>query len=89
MEKQELIIDGILCPLPKLDLALFCLLLRKKGRCVSRGEIKQRFWKTDTNADEKIDTHIKILRKHLKGFPEYRIVTVRGQGYYLSVKKGS
>ena len=89
MEKQELIIDGILCPLPKLDLALFCLLLRKKGRCVSREEIKQRFWKTDTNADEKIDTHIKILRKHLKGFPEYQIVTVRGQGYYLSVKKGS
>ena len=50
---------------------------------MAREEIKQRFWEKDENADEKIDTHIKMLRKILRDFPEHRIVTVRGRGYYL------
>lgn len=81
--KQELVINGIQCTAARLDIELFSLLAEKKGECVSREEIKQRFWSTDLNANEKIDTHIKTLRKALKDFPAYQIVTVRGRGYYL------
>ena len=75
--KQEL------CTATRLDIELFSLLAERKGECVSREEIKQHFWSSDLNADEKIDTHIKTLRKALKDFPAYQIVTVRGRGYYL------
>lgn len=83
--KQELYVDGVQCAIPKLDLALLNLLLERKGECVSREEIKRCFWEKDENADEKIDTHIKMLRKILRDFPEHRIVTVRGRGYYLVI----
>lgn len=83
LDKQELLVNGVQCAIPKLDLALLDLLLEREGECVAREEIKQRFWEKDENADEKIDTHIKMLRKILRDFPEHRIVTVRGRGYYL------
>jgi DNA-binding winged helix-turn-helix (wHTH) protein len=69
--------------MPKLDLALLEMLYERKGECVTREEIKQQFWPTDANASEKIDTHIKTIRKTLKDFPQYQVVNVRGKGYYL------
>ena len=83
LEKKELIIDGVSCFMPKLDLALLEMLYERKGECVTREEIKQQFWPTDANASEKIDTHIKTIRKTLKDFPQYQVVNVRGKGYYL------
>ena len=83
LEKKELIIDGVSCFMPKLDLALLEMLYDRKGECVTREEIKQQFWPTDANASEKIDTHIKTIRKTLKDFPQYQVVNVRGKGYYL------
>ena len=85
MEKQELHIGDQTCNIQKLDLTLLHLLYEKAGTCVSREEIKQSFWPTDDNANEKIDAHIKTIRKVLKEFPEYKLVTVRGKGYYLSI----
>lgn len=85
LEKQELFIDGTLCSIRKLDLQLLHILFEKAGTCVDREEIKQTFWPTDENANEKIDAHIKAIRRVLKDFPAYRLVTVRGKGYYLSV----
>ena len=42
------------------------------------------FYRRDTDqADEKLETHIQIIRKVLQDFPDYRIVTVKGRGYYL------
>lgn len=82
-EKHTLHIDGTECSIPKLDLALLTMLHERKGECVTREEIKQHFWATDSNADEKIDTHIRIIRKTLKDFPDYQVMTVRGKGYYL------
>ena len=82
LEKQELSIDGASCVITKLDLAILALLYERKGECVTREEIKQQFWPLDDNAGEKIDTHIKTIRKILKEFPQYQIVTVRGKGYY-------
>ena len=84
LEKQELSIDGTPCNIQKLDLTLLNILYQKTGLCISRDEIKQTFWPTDDNANEKIDAHIKAIRKVLKDFPDYKLVTVRGKGYYLS-----
>ena len=83
-EKQELYVDGVLCTIRRLDLALLQMLYEQQGECVTREEIKQRFWPTDNNAGEKIDSHIKNIRKILKDFPRYQVTTVRGKGYYLS-----
>ena len=83
MERQELSIDSVVCTLPKLDLELLSLLYERRGKCISREEIKQRFWPLDENAGEKIDTHIKTIRKTLKDFPHYQVMNVRGKGYYM------
>lgn len=83
LDKQSLRIDNLPCSIQKLDLALLDILHRNMGQCVSREHIKQSFWPTDDNANEKIDTHIKTIRKVLKDFPHYRLITVRGKGYYL------
>jgi len=83
LEKQVLNIGGVSCVMPKLDLAILAMLYERKGECVTREEIKQQFWPTDSNADEKIDTHIKTIRKILKDYPQYQIMTIRGKGYYL------
>ena len=85
LERQELTIDGVTCAIAKLDLQLLNMLSERKGECLTREEIKQKFWPTDDNAGEKIDTHIKTISKILKDFPHYQVVTVRGKGYYLVV----
>lgn len=87
LEKNELSVDGVPCVIAKLDLALLALLYERQGECVSREEIKQQFWPLDDNADEKIHAHIKTIRKILKDFPRYQLVTVRGKGYYLECKQ--
>lgn len=83
LEKQELRINGISCNIQKLDLMLLDLFFQHAGKCVDREDIKQSFWPTDDNANEKIDAHMKAIRKILKDFPEYQLITVRGKGYYL------
>ncbi len=85
MEKQELHIGNKTCNIQKLDLTLLNMLYERVGTCVSREEIKQSFWPTDDNANEKIDAHIKTIRKVLKEFPEFKLITVRGKGYYLTI----
>ena len=85
LEKNELVIEGVSCTIPKLDLGILAMLHERKEECVTREEIKQQFWPNDDNASEKIDTHIKTIRKILKDFPKYQVMTVRGKGYYLNV----
>ena len=83
MEKQEVTINGTSCTITKLDLTLLQMLHEKNGECLTREEIKQSFWPTDDNASEKIDVHISNIRKILKDFPQYQVITVRGKGYFL------
>lgn len=83
MEKQEVTINGTSCTITKLDLTLLQMLHEKNGECLTRAEIKQSFWPTDDNASEKIDVHISNIRKILKDFPQYQVITVRGKGYFL------
>ncbi len=88
MEKQELRINERLCDIRKLDLALLNIFVERVGECISREEIKQMFWRTDDNANEKMDVHIAAIRKILKAAPAYRLITVRGKGFYLSLSDG-
>lgn len=83
LKHQILLIDGIQCAIPKLDLQLLYLLWEKKGECVSREDMKTAYWPHDPQADEKLNTHIQTIREILQDFPDYRIVTVKGRGYYL------
>ena len=83
MEKQEVTINGTSCTITKLDLTLLQMLHENNGECLTREEIKQSFWPTDDNASEKIDVHIINIRKILKDFPQYQVITVRGKGYFL------
>ena len=85
LENQRLVIDGTNCTIAKLDLLLLSMIYERQGKCLTREEIKQEFWPKDVNAGEKIDTHIKTIRKILKDFPRYQVVTVRGKGYYWKV----
>lgn len=84
LKQQILLIDGIQCAISSLDLQLLYLLWEKKGECVNREDLKTTCWPHDPQADEKLDTHIQTIRKVLQDFPDYRISTVKGRGYYLT-----
>ena len=60
------------------------MLYEKAGTCVSREEIK-RVSGLRMIMPMKIDAHIKSIRKVLKEFQEYKLITVRGKGYYLRI----
>lgn len=83
MDKLEITINGTICTIPKLDMGILQMLYEKNGKCLTREEIKETFWPTDENASEKIDTHISNIRRFLKDYPQYQVVTIRGKGYYL------
>lgn len=80
---QVLLIDGIQCGITRLDLQILRLLWEKQGECVNRETVTSVCWPDDTQADEKLEAHIQSIRKVLQDFPDYRIVTVKGRGYYL------
>lgn len=80
---QALLIDGIQCAISRLDLQILHQLWTKNRECVNREEITATCWPDDAEANEKLETHIQTIRKVLQDFPDYRIVTVKGRGYYL------
>ena len=84
LKQQILLIDGMQCAISSLDLQLLYLLWEKKGECVNREDLKTACWPHDPQADEKLDAHIQTIRKVLQDFPDYRISTAKGRGYYLT-----
>lgn len=80
---QALLIDGIQCAISRLDLQILHQLWEKHGECVDREAITSVCWPHDPQANEKLEAHIQTIRKVLQDFPDYRIVTVKGRGYYL------
>ena len=63
--------------------ALFELLLRRRGRVVSRSEIQARVWEdADDLSTNIIDVYINSLRKKIDGGAREKLIqTVRGVGY--------
>ena len=63
--------------------ALFELLLRRRGKVVSRSEIQARIWEDSFDLSTNIiDVYINALRKKIDGGEREKLIqTVRGVGY--------
>lgn len=85
--KKQLYINKQPYKIQELSMRLLQLLYeRKEKEYVSREEIKEEIWKDEkTNVNNRIDTHIKQLRKALEHSP-YQIETIRKKGFRLTIK---
>jgi DNA-binding response OmpR family regulator len=84
-ESREVARDGERIRLTAREGALFELLLRRRGKVVSRSEIQARIWEDSFDLSTNIiDVYINALRKKIDaGEREKMIQTVRGVGYRL------
>jgi len=84
-ESREVRRRGEVIRLTAREGALFELLLRRRGRVVSRSEIQARIWEDSFDLSTNIiDVYINALRRKLdSGERERLIQTVRGVGYRL------
>ena len=82
-ESRELTRSGDVVRLTAREGALFELLLRRRGKVVSRSEIQARIWEDSLDLSTNIiDVYINALRKKIdSGERERLIQTVRGVGY--------
>jgi DNA-binding response OmpR family regulator len=82
-ETREVEREGDVVRLTAREGALFELLLRRKGKVVSRSEIQARIWEDSFDLSTNIiDVYINSLRKKLDPGARDRIIqTVRGVGY--------
>jgi DNA-binding response OmpR family regulator len=88
-ESREVVRDGETVRLTAREGALFELLLRRRGKVVSRSEIQARIWEDSYDLSTNIiDVYINALRKKLdSGSREKLIQTVRGVGYRIRPAK--
>ncbi|MDQ6892809.1 MAG: response regulator transcription factor [Acidobacteriota bacterium] len=84
-ESREIAREGERIRLTAREGALFELLLRRRGKVVSRSEIQARIWEDSFDLSTNIiDVYINALRKKIDaGEREKMIQTVRGVGYRL------
>ena len=88
-DSREVVRDGETVRLTAREGALFELLLRRRGKVVSRSEIQARIWEDSFDLSTNIiDVYINALRKKLDaGGHEKLIQTVRGVGYRIRPAK--
>jgi len=86
-ESREVVREGETIRLTAREGALFELLLRRRGKVVSRSEIQARIWDDSFDLSTNIiDVYINALRKKLdSGEREKLIHTVRGVGYRVRI----
>ena len=84
-ESREIVRGGETVRLTVREGALFELLLRRRGRVVSRSEIQARIWEDSFDLSTNIiDVYINALRKKIDGGDREKLIeTVRGVGYRL------
>jgi DNA-binding response OmpR family regulator len=84
-ESRELARQGETVRLTVREGALFELLLRRRGKVVSRAEIQARIWEDSFDLSTNIiDVYINALRKKIDGGDREKLIqTVRGVGYRL------
>lgn len=84
-ESREVVRGGEVIRLTAREGALFELLLRRRGKVVSRSEIQARIWEDSFDLSTNIiDVYINALRKKIDaGERDKMIQTVRGVGYRL------
>ena len=82
--------DGAPVELTALELRLLKVLVDRRGRVLSRGQLIESAWEHGTNvSDRVVDTHILNLRKKIETDPSQpRLIQgVRGLGYRFSGSK--
>lgn len=84
-ESREVEREGERIRLTAREGALFELLLRRRGKVVSRSEIQARIWEDSFDLSTNIiDVYINALRKKIDGGEREKLIqTVRGVGYRL------
>jgi len=82
-ESREVVRGGETVRLTVREGALFELLLRRRGKVVSRAEIQARIWEDSLDLSTNIiDVYINALRKKVDGGDRPKLIeTVRGVGY--------
>jgi DNA-binding response OmpR family regulator len=82
-ESREVLRAGETVRLTEREGALFELLLRRRGKVVSRSEIQARIWEDSFDLSTNIiDVYINALRKKIDGGEREKLIqTVRGVGY--------
>ncbi len=82
--RHEVRIRGELIAIPPKEFALLEMLLRLKGRLLTRDHLIAEVWGADYFGDTKtLDVHVKRLRQKIEQDPHHpvHLVTVRGLGY--------
>lgn len=78
---RRVTIDGVDAELSPKEYDLLFYLVKNKGIALSREKLITNVWGYDFYGDDRtLDTHIKLLRKHLGDYAAY-VVTLRGTGY--------
>ncbi len=68
--------------LRRMEFLLLQKLLSYPGRVFTRAQLMDELWGYDSESEPRtVDTHVKLLRKKLRGVEDIRIQTVRGLGY--------
>jgi two-component system, OmpR family, response regulator RegX3 len=84
VERHEVEVDGQPVALPPKEFELLEVLLRRKGRLLTRLYLIQEVWGADYVGDTKtLDVHVKRIRQKIEEDPHEpaHLVTVRGLGY--------
>ena len=93
ISRYELTCAGMPIRMERIPMDLLILLVREKGRLVSREEIIERLWGKDVffDTDNSINTAIRKIRRALGEDPEKAqyIETVQGKGYRFKVATDS
>ena len=78
---RRVTVDGVDAELSPNEYDLLFYLVKNKGIALSREKLITNVWGYDFYGDDRtLDTHIKLLRKHLGDYASY-VVTLRGTGY--------
>ena len=83
-DRHEVRVRGELVPLPPKEFALLEILVRLKGRLLTRDHLIAEVWGADYYGDTKtLDVHMKRLRQKVEEDPHRpaHLLTVRGLGY--------
>ena len=67
------------------EYALLTFLVRHQGQTFTREHLLNQVWGMEYPSERTVDDHIYRLRKKLVPLPEFKLLTVRGTGYRLSV----
>lgn len=80
-DAHTVMVDGERVDMANKEYELLLYLMKNMGNALTRQAIISKVWGYEYDSDDRtLDTHMKLLRKDLKGYGKY-ITTIRGVGY--------